>query len=366
MSYPLHFLCTGILQPNRNTEPVKKQYKQYKQYQPSPPPRATEPKAFDVVTNCIPETMSSPLAISLIGLPYQFGRRSAPTDYQMARGPEVLLDPAAVPAGVAKINNDVKLVWLDDLDDPENMPPGALRPTPPGDQMIRQLHQNNALADAVRAARKEGRFPLCFSGGCNSSLGVISGIDDPDLGMFWFDAHADDNTPETSTNGMFEGMPVSVIAGECWKTWREKLRGFHVIPAQRISQIGLHDYTNYVNRDRRDGVGHLVDPKAVKKWGFETALLRARDEVATRAERVYIHIDTDIIDKNIMQANTHCREGGLSPEQVVWAIGRIAESVTIEAINFTSFDVAVDPQAPGILTSLAVELVKIIDKQRTK
>ena len=67
-----------------------------------------------------------------------------------------------------------------------------------------------------------------------------------------------------------------------------------------------------------------------------------------------------------MMANTHCREGGLSPEQVVWAVGKIAESVTIEAINFTSFDVAVDPKAPGILTSLAVDLVKIIDKQARK
>lgn len=310
--------------------------------------------------------MAAQLPISLIGLPYQFGRRSAPTDYQMARGPEVLLAPTAVPAEIAKITSDIDLVWLDGLDDPENMPAGAVRPTPPGDQMIRQLYQNNALAEAVRKARKQGRFPLCFSGGCNSSLGVISGINDPSLGMFWFDAHADDNTPETTTNGMFEGMPVAVIAGECWKTWREKLIGFNVIPAQRISQIGLHDYTNYINRDRRDGVGHLVDPRAVKKWGFETAMIRARNEIATRSESVYIHIDTDVIDKNIMMASTHCREGGLSPEQVVWAVQRIAESVTIEAINFTSFDVAVDPRAPGILTSMAVEMVKIIQKQRQR
>jgi len=135
--------------------------------------------------------------------------------------------------------------------------------------MILQQYQNNALASAVKAARSSGRFPVYFSGGCNSSIRVVGSIDHLGLGMFWFDAHADDNTPVNSQNGMFEGMPVSIIAGECWKAWREKIKGFHVIPSERISQVGLYDRSVYVEPPgRRDGVGNLVDPAAVKRRGI--------------------------------------------------------------------------------------------------
>ncbi|KAK6381522.1 hypothetical protein LTS17_004580 [Exophiala oligosperma] len=309
--------------------------------------------------------MASQLPISLIGLPYQFGRRAAPTDYQMARGPEVLLAPSAVPTALKEISKDIDLVFLDNEDDPKRGP-DDVRPVSPGDQMIRQLYQNNALAAAVKAARSKGRFPVCFSGGCNSSLGVIGGIDDPDLGMFWFDAHADDNTPENTSNGLFEGMPVSIIAGECWKRWRERIQGFHVISPQRISQVGLHDRSVYEESPgRRDGVGHLVDPAAVKLFGFEGAFQRALDQIKARTDRVYVHVDTDIIDARIMRSSLHCAEGGLSPEQMIWAVDQICKSgVKVEAMNFTCFDTAVDPNAPAILTKMVQGMVNAVQKNR--
>ncbi|KIW11855.1 hypothetical protein PV08_09128 [Exophiala spinifera] len=307
---------------------------------------------------------ASRLPLSLIGLPYQFGRRAAPTDYQMARGPEVLLAPSAVPAALKEMSTDIDLVFLDDLDDPKTGP-NDVRPVLLGDQMIRQLHQNNALAAAVRAARSNGRFPVCFSGCCNSSLGIVGGIDDPNLGMVWFDAHADDYTPETSPTGFFDGMPVSIIAGECWKRWREKIQGFHVIPPQRISQVGLHDRSAYAESPgRRAGVGHLVDPAAVLLFGFEGAFLRTLDQIKARTDRVYVHVDTDVIDAKIMRANLYCAEGGVTPEQMIWAVEQIAKTVRIEALNFASFDAAVDPNAPAILTKMIQGIVGVIQRSR--
>ncbi|XHM11916.1 arginase family protein [Leifsonia sp. T36S-04] len=56
--------------------------------------------------------------------------------------------------------------------------------------MIRQLVQARRLAEAVRAAKAEGRFPLSSAGNCHTTLGVLAGLDDPDLGLIWFDAHS--------------------------------------------------------------------------------------------------------------------------------------------------------------------------------
>ena len=35
-----------------------------------------------------------------------------------------------------------------------------------------------------------------------------------EVGLIWFDADADINTPETSTTGNIHGMPLAILLGE--------------------------------------------------------------------------------------------------------------------------------------------------------
>lgn len=296
-------------------------------------------------------------AVTVIGLPYQFGRRVAPTGYQMAKGPELLVESGAVPEAIRAWCDDVEVVWLDDLDEPVTVPGGT--PLPPGDQMTRQLAQNNGLATAVREAVAQGRFPVVSAGGCNSSLGIVSGLSEPELSMFWFDAHADADTPDTTTHGLFEGMPVSTIAGLCWPRWARRIEGFTVIPESRIAQIGLHDAGFEEPGDPRPGLGTLVGPPEVAEHGFEAAFELALDVLADQSERTYVHLDADVIDETYMRGNLHTGPGGPTPDQLIWAVRRIAERMRIEAINVTSWDTAVDDRAPGVLVPLVSELASI-------
>lgn len=295
--------------------------------------------------------------ITVIGLPYQFGRRAGSTGYQMARGPELLVQSGAVPDAIATWCDDVETVWLDDLDEPPNRLGDV--PLVPGDQMTRQIGQNNGLADAVRDAVARGRFPVVSAGGCNSSLGIVSGLSDPELSMFWFDAHADAETPDTSSHGLFEGMPVTTIAGKCWPQYARMIRGFNVIPEERIAQIGLHDNGFDKPGDPRSGLGMLVGPPEVQEYGFETAFMRALDSVASRSDRTYLHFDTDVIGTKHMRASLHTGPQGPSPEDLVWATARVAERLRIDAINFTSWDTAIDPNALHVLLPLIDEIACI-------
>ena len=42
---------------------------------------------------------------------------------------------------------------------------------------------------------------MVLSGNCNSCLGTIAGINSAQLGVVWFDAHGEFNTPETTQSG---------------------------------------------------------------------------------------------------------------------------------------------------------------------
>ena len=74
------------------------------------------------------------------------------------------------------------------------------------------------LAEAVAQGRRAGNTVLMTGGNCTHITGVLGGLQDahgPDVkvGLVWFDAHGDFNTPKTTLSGMLGGMPVAVCAG---------------------------------------------------------------------------------------------------------------------------------------------------------
>ncbi len=95
-----------------------------------------------------------------------------------------------------------------------------------------------AVADAVRS----DRFPLVPAGNCNASVGTHAGLGDPGIGVVWFDAHPDFNTPDEATGGYFDGMGVAMLAGQCWHRLAASVPGFRPLGLNRLLYCGLRDF----------------------------------------------------------------------------------------------------------------------------
>src|SRR5665811_323232 len=70
----------------------------------------------------------------------------------------------------------------------------------------------------VARGRKDGGRVLVLAGDDTVSVGVISGLQlehgaGHRIGIVWFDAHGDFNTPETSVSNILAGMPLAILAG---------------------------------------------------------------------------------------------------------------------------------------------------------
>jgi arginase len=91
---------------------------------------------------------------------------------------------------------------------------------------------NAALAAAVR--RSTNSLPIIVSGDCNSCLGTLSGLGSSHIGIIWFDAHGDMNTPETSPSGFFDGMSISIALGDCYPDVWSRLGNTHSIPSANV------------------------------------------------------------------------------------------------------------------------------------
>lgn len=219
------------------------------------------------------------------------------------------------------------------------------------------------LAERVAEARKNSKFPLILSGNCGATVGALAGAGTKPLGVIWFDAHGEFNTPETTTSGFLDGMGLAVATGLCWKNLAASIPNFHPIPAQRILLVGGRDF-DAGERERLEQAGVMVvDWAAIEQTGIENALQAPLSKLFTAVEEIHLHIDLDALNPKEAPANSFVTEEvGLSVEQLREAIALIKERSKIASTTIASFDPAYDPQ--GKTLRAAIDFVKqIVDSE---
>ena len=94
------------------------------------------------------------------------------------------------------------------------------RPAEAGDHKLKYLEEimrvNKLLCTAVDAVMTAGHFPVVLGGDHSIAIGTIAGVlqHKRRLGVIWFDAHGDINTPDTTPSGNIHGMPAAVCLGQ--------------------------------------------------------------------------------------------------------------------------------------------------------
>jgi arginase len=114
-----------------------------------------------------------------------------------------------------------------------------------GPEIKRTMDLNALLAEAVAETISGGGFPLTLSGNCITCLGTTGGISRPDLGVVWFDAHADFDTPDDNLSGFFDVFALAILTGTGWRALRRTIPGFLEIPERRVVLVGVRDLASY-------------------------------------------------------------------------------------------------------------------------
>jgi arginase len=104
------------------------------------------------------------------------------------------------------------------------------------------------IAKRGHEATDSGRFPLVLSGNCNATVGVIAGLTgvspkEEEVGLIWFDGHADFNTPETTTSGFLDGMGLATAVGHCWAEMVGTVPAFRPVREENVVLIGSRSAT---------------------------------------------------------------------------------------------------------------------------
>jgi arginase len=281
---------------------------------------------------------ATPRHTHLIAVPYDSGRRGE----RMGAGPLRLLD-AGLPSRLEAPGHTVNVTVVETT-------PGLW----PG-EIAAAFDLAKQVAALVRAALDAGAAPLVLSGNCGpAALGCVSGARAVKH-VFWFDAHGDFNTPETTIGGFLDGMAVATLTGRCWRELSARIPGFRALPEDAVTLIGARDLDPLEAEALARSRVTRVSAESVTQG---TTAVRP----AGAAEPCYVHLDLDVLDLSLGRVNNYAAEGGLSVGEVRETLRRIAGQGGIAAASVTSFDPQADSsgRALGCALDLAVHLAGLL------
>lgn len=273
--------------------------------------------------------------VTLIQVPYDSGRAEA----RMGRGPGRLLDAGAADRIGATAGGTVAQRRIDS---------DAAFPT----ECAAAFELAGKIADTVRAARAGGAFPLVLAGNCISSLGTVSGLDGvARLGIVWFDAHGDLNTPDSSPAGFLDGMGAAILTGRGWQGPAAGVPGYRAIPDDRLLHAGARDLDPPESVLLQAGAIQAVDGAALAQRGA-AALARPLAALAERVDAVYLHLDLDVHDADAVRFNPYAAPGGPDPAQLRACVDAVFAAVPVAAAALTAYAPEVDGDGTACATAL--------------
>ena len=219
------------------------------------------------------------------------------------------------------------------------------------------------MAYAVKEFLASEVFPVILGGDHSIATGTFSGVSsffherNEEIGLIWFDAHADMNTPESSPSGNTHGMPLATLLG----------RG-----DPRL--VGLEGFSPKINPKLCAHIGgrdlDLGEKKLIRELGMRDNFFTMSDidkrgmlacvndaiEIASKAKSGYaVTFDVDIIDPRFAPGSGTLVRGGATYREAHLALEVIAEKGGMRSFEIVEVNPMLDRS--NITAKLAGELI---------
>jgi arginase len=208
-----------------------------------------------------------------------------------------------------------------------------------------------------------GELPILLGGdhsiaiGTFSALAAFSRANGQEIGLIWFDAHADINTPQTSPSGNIHGMPLAVLLGMGDRELVQ-LGGFAPkLNSKYLAHVGA--------RDIDDGERETIHSLGLRDQFFTMSDIDARGMAACVADAIAIAsqapggfavtFDIDVIDPRFAPGSGTLVRGGITYREAHLALEMIAASRRMVSFEMVEVNPLLDQN--NITVELAIELI---------
>jgi arginase len=201
------------------------------------------------------------------------------------------------------------------------------------------------LSAVVESAVLAGGMPVVLGGDHSIAMGTLAGLArayGAPAGLVWIDAHADINSPQSSTTGNVHGMPL-------WFALKNGLA-----QAGRTVQIGLRDVDPGEKRMLREFGVKAFSMSDVDKLGM-TRVMEEAISIAGGETRIHVSFDMDGIDPSEAPGTGTPVKGGLSYREAHLVMEMLYDSGRLGSIEMVEINPILDHR--NQTAALAVGLI---------
>jgi arginase len=218
------------------------------------------------------------------------------------------------------------------------------------------------LMNTVDRCLEEGRMPLVLGGDHSIAIGSVAGSTnwfarrDEALGLIWFDAHGDANTPETTPSGNIHGMSLAVSLGfGDHELVHLGGRAPKVQPRNTVL-IGIRDIDSG-ERDflKKSGVT-CYTMRDLDERGMRDVLDEAIRLASDGTSGIHLSFDLDVVDPEDAPGTGTPVWGGISYREAHLAMEMFADRAQIVSMDLVEVNPVLDTQ--NMTGVLAAELAQ--------
>jgi arginase len=185
---------------------------------------------------------------------------------------------------------------------------------PAGRNRVKYLNEVRQVSEKVfnevSVAVEEGTFPLVLGGDHSVAIGTFAGLTAhySNLGVIWFDAHADLNTEERSLSGNMHGMSVAASLGHTAYNLSHIAGAGAFIDPSNLVYIGLRDLDEY-EKEQIKGLGiQAFTMHDIDRMGIQQVIEQAIAIAGEGTDGIHVSFDMDCLDPREAPGGLNYRE----------------------------------------------------------
>jgi arginase len=277
--------------------------------------------------------------VCLVGVPLDLGGGRRGVDM----GPSALR--------IAGIEEGVKGLGLE-FEDRGNVPvrePASREPKNPRARFLDEIAECcRALRGKVEGILEDGGFPLVVGGDHSIACGTVAAISSfhhrrrEKIGLIWFDAHGDFNTPETSESGNIHGMPLACCVGRGVPELVRLGDRVPMVDVEKAVLIGVRTIDRREKDEIRESGLHVFTLRDIDMHGIHKVMRMAIEISSTGTAGFHLTFDLDGTDPSVAPGVGAPVPGGTTLRESHLIMEHAAESGRMLGLEMTEINPILD------------------------
>lgn len=297
-------------------------------------------------------TTTANRTIRIIGVPLDLGASRRGTDV----GPSALRI-AGLGNGLRRIGYDVALE--------EDIPAPAMETRRSEDKSARYKPQIldvcTRLAERVKTVLDAGDFPLVIGGDHSIAMGTVAGTaahhrdQGESIGLIWFDAHGDMNTPDSSPSGNIHGMPLAHLLGRGDVDLKNILGFSPKVRPENVALIGVRAIDGHERQIIRESGIYAFTMREIDEHGMAAVSKRALEIVNDGTAGFHVSFDVDGCDPTVIPGSGTLVPGGVSFREAHLLMEYVADDGRLQSMEIVELNPFLDER--NISAKRTLELI---------